>query len=307
MVEKIILASPRGFCLGVTRAVEIVNKALDKHNGSVYVRHKIVHNEKVVNDLEDKGAVFVESLSEIPNDAVAILSAHGAPPEVETKAKAREKYYNATCPLVKKIHNQAIKFEQEGYSIIIIGKQGHQEVIGTMGYANMQVISSVEEAANIEVEHPDKIAYLTQTTLSMDDTAGIVGKLKERFPGIEHSKKGDICKATQNRQSAVKELAKLCDYIIVVGSTTSSNSKRLAETAMKSGVGRTSLVPDKTYLNDITLANTNILGITSGASVPEVLVNDVINYVQKNFGNPSVETLEYVIENTNYVLPKELR
>jgi len=306
MVKKIFLAAPRGFCAGVDRAIEIVEKSLELYGKPVYVRHKIVHNEYVVKSLEDKGVVFVEELDEVPDESVVIFSAHGITPKIrEDTEKMGLKAIDATCPLVTKVHLEAEKYDKEGYSIILIGHKGHQEVIGTMGYAKMNLIESQEDVNNLNIENPDKVVYLTQTTLSIDDTEEIVKALKKKFPSIVP--KDDICYATQNRQNSVKELSKHCDYILVVGSKESSNSNRLVETARRLNI-QSKLIPDKSYLdNHDLLANIETLGITSGASVPEILVKEVIQHIQEQFGQPPVETLEYLIENTNFSLPKELR
>ncbi|MBC8500958.1 MAG: 4-hydroxy-3-methylbut-2-enyl diphosphate reductase [DPANN group archaeon] len=306
MVKKIFLATPRGFCAGVDRAIEIVEKSLELYGKPVYVRHKIVHNEYVVKSLEDKGVVFVEELDEVPDESVVIFSAHGITPEIrEDTEKMGLKAIDATCPLVTKVHLEAEKYDKEGYLIILIGHKGHQEVIGTMGYAKMNLIESQEDVNNLNIENPDKVVYLTQTTLSIDDTEEIVKALKKKFPSIVP--KDDICYATQNRQNSVKELSKHCDYILVVGSKESSNSNRLVETARRLNI-QSKLIPDKSYLdNHDLLANIETLGITSGASVPEILVEEVIQHIQEQFGQPPVETLEYLVENTNFSLPKELR
>ncbi len=303
MAEKIILASPRGFCAGVSRAILIVEKALEKYGSPVFVRHEIVHNAHVVDSLKDKGAVFVETVEEVPEGSVIIFSAHGVPPEIYDKAsKQGLKVIDATCPLVKKVHLEAERFHKEGCDIILIGKKGHQEIIGTMGYAPMHLISKVEDIQDLNISNP-KIAFLTQTTLSIDDSKEMIDALKERFPDIRSSAKEDICYATTNRQKAVKELTKYCDLVIVVGSEKSSNSNKLRDTAEKQGI-MSYLIPDKSHIDPDWFTNTTAIGITSGASVPEVLVEEVIEEIGAMIPDIKVETLDTVKEDVEFSLPE---
>jgi 4-hydroxy-3-methylbut-2-enyl diphosphate reductase len=297
MVKKILLANPRGFCAGVERAINVVKKALEIYGKPIYIRHQIVHNEYVVKSLANKGAITVEELNEVPEGGVVVFSAHGVAPSVKTEAKElRLKTIDATCPLVAKVHLEAQRFAKEGYYIILIGHKGHQEVIGTMGYAEMELVGSVEDVA--QLKKVDKIAYLTQTTLSVDDTKEIIDALKKKMPHIVSPAKEDICYATQNRQNVVKELAKEADVILVVGSETSSNSKRLVETAKKCGV-KSYLVPDKSDVKKEELSG--VIGITSGASVPEIIVKEVADYL-----DVPVENKGFVKEDIHFRLPKEL-
>lgn len=297
MVKKILLANPRGFCAGAERAINVVEKALEIYGKPVYIRHQIVHNEYVVKSLENKGAITVEKLSEVPKGGVVVFSAHGVAPSVKTEAREMGlKTIDATCPLVAKVHLEAQRFAKEGYSIILIGHKGHQEVIGTMAYAEMELVGSVEDVAKLK--KVDKIAYLTQTTLSMDDAKEIIDALKKKMPHIVSPAKEDICYATQNRQNIVKELAKEADVILVVGSETSSNSKRLVETAKKCGV-KSYLVPDKSAIKKEKLSG--VIGITSGASVPEIFVQEIVDYL-----DVPVMNIGFVKEDIHFKLPKEL-
>ncbi len=301
MVMKIILAKPRGFCGGVDRAIGVVEKALEKFGAPLYVRHQIVHNDHVVKDFEGKGVVFVEDLSSVPAGSVVVLSAHGSAPTVFDEAKERElKVIDATCPLVTKVHDEAMRFHNEGYSIVLIGHKGHQEVVGTMGYAPMQIVESVSAVANVE---GSKIAVLTQTTLSVDDTAKIISALHDRFLDLVGSK--NICYATTNRQGAVKELARQCGLVLVVGSVNSSNSNRLVETAKKNGCNAY-LINDKTEIDNSWFSGVEVLGLTSGASVPDSLVQEVVEFVKELDPGVFVETLNYVEENVHFSMPEEL-
>lgn len=306
-MKKIILVSPRGFCGGVSRAVDIVKRAIDIFGAPVYVNHEIVHNEFVVNKLKGGGAVFVDSLDEVPEKATLIFSAHGVPPTLLAEAKKKHlKIIDATCPLVTKVHLEAIKFHKQGYFIILIGKKNHQEVIGTMGEAPMQLVGKVEDVEQLKLSSSNKIAYIMQTTLSVDETKEIVKALKEKFPEIISPKEDDICYATQNRQNAVKELTKQTDLILVVGSHNSSNSKRLAETAKKQGV-KSYLISDKTAIKDEWFKGINTVGITSGASVPEILVKEVVLYLEEKFECTFIEQIKFTEENVKFSIPKELR
>ncbi|MBC8494814.1 4-hydroxy-3-methylbut-2-enyl diphosphate reductase [archaeon] len=306
-MKKIILASPRGFCGGVSRAVDIVERTIDLFGSPVYVNHEIVHNEFVVNDLKGDGAVFVDSLDEVPEKATLIFSAHGVPPTLVKEAKKKDlKIIDATCPLVTKVHLEAIRFHKQGYSIVLIGKKNHQEVIGTMGEAPMQLVGKVEDVKKLKIPNPDKVAYIMQTTLSVDETKEIVRALKDKFPKIISPEKDDICYATQNRQNAVKELTKKADLILVVGSHNSSNSNRLAETAKQQGV-KSYLIPDKAAIKDEWFENVKAVGITSGASVPEVLVKEVVLYLEGKFEGSLIEQIKFTEENVKFPIPRELR
>ncbi len=307
MVERIVLASPRGFCAGVERAIEVVEKALELYGKPIYVNHQIVHNEHVVRSLEAKGAVFVEELEHVPARSIVIFSAHGVSPAVRAEAEERTlRVIDATCPLVTKVHLEAQKYHQDGFSIVLVGHRGHQEVNGTMGVASMKLVETVEDVASVEVDDPGKVACLTQTTLSLDDTKQILNALKKKFPDMVTPPASDICYATQNRQNAVKELAKHADIILVVGSELSSNSQRLVETARHSGA-EAHLISDKTAIRETWFANTRVVGITSGASVPDVLVDGVIDHIKSTLNrNFIVELLEILREEVQFSLPKEV-
>jgi len=304
MISKVLLVNPRGFCAGVDRAIEIVESCLTVFGKPVYVRHEIVHNQHVVRDLEKKGAIFVEDLEEIPKGNVVVLSAHGVAPSVKREANERElNVIDATCPLVAKVHIEAIKFHNEGYSIVLIGHHGHQEVIGTMGEAPMSLVENVQDVEKLEL-NSEKIVYLTQTTLSIDDTKDIIEALKKKFPHIDAPKKEDICYATTNRQNAVKELAKKCDIILVVGAYNSSNSLRLVETAKNCAVD-SYLVPDITHLKQEWLEGNETVGITSGASAPEILVQELIDYFKGN--GAQIQELDVIEEKTIFPIPPSLQ
>ncbi len=307
MDKEILLAQPRGFCAGVDRAIEIVERALLQFGKPIYVRHEIVHNAYVVNDLRSKGAIFIEELADVPEGNTVVFSAHGVPKSVEVEAQARGlRIFDATCPLVTKVHIEVAKMRREGREIIMIGHDGHPEVEGTMGQVDegMHLVETVEDVANLEVANPDTLAYVTQTTLSVDDTAAVIAALKRRFPNIAEPKKGDICYATTNRQEAVKFMAPQVEIVIVVGSPNSSNSNRLREVAEKKGataymVDNASQI-DPAWLNDKTR-----IGVTAGASAPEVLVQAVIDRL-KALGAKSVRPLAGVEENVTFPLPKGL-
>lgn len=302
MVKGIILANPRGFCAGVERAINIVEKALEVYGKPVYVRHHIVHNQHVVSELEKKGAVFVEDFREVPGGSNVIFSAHGSNPRVFGDAKLKGlNIIDAVCPLVTKVHLEAVRYAGEGYSVILIGHKNHQEVVGTMGCASMVLVENAEDVENFHISNP-RIAYITQTTLSLDDTKEIVGALKKKYPNIQSPPKEDICYATQNRQNAVKELAKVVDLVLVVGSQNSSNSKRLVETAMKNGVA-SCLVPDESALDYEWFADISSVGITSGASVPEYLTQTIVGALSRKFPSAEIKSLEVVRENTHFPLP----
>jgi 4-hydroxy-3-methylbut-2-enyl diphosphate reductase len=302
-----LLAAPRGYCAGVDRAVETVERALTRFGAPIYVRKQIVHNLPVVRDLEGKGAVFVEELDEVPSGATVILSAHGVAPEVYRDAKQRSlQVIDATCPLVTKVHNEAKKFAREGYDIVLIGHEGHEEVIGTMGEApsSITLIGSPEEASKLDLERSERVAYLSQTTLSVDETNEVIDVLRERFPVIQGPPREDICYATQNRQQAVKAIASKSDVVLVIGSDNSSNSNRLAEVARTFGA-RAYLIDDETEIDESWLEGARTVGVTSGASAPEWLVDRVIGYFRER-GVTDVDEVSVVEEDVHFALPKEL-
>lgn len=310
----IVLANPRGFCAGVDRAIEIVEQALTMHGAPIYVRHEVVHNRFVVENLEQKGAVFVENLDEVPSGSILIFSAHGVSHEVRREAKVREfKVFDATCPLVTKVHVEVAKMRKQGKEIIMIGHQGHPEVEGTMGQAegdgsNMYLVETEEDVDNLQVQDATHLAYVTQTTLSVDDANRVIKALKRRFPEISGPKKDDICYATQNRQDAVKLLVKQCDLVIVVGSPNSSNSNRLCEVARNAGMDAY-MIDRAEQLQDNWLEGKARIGITAGASAPEILVQEVISRL-KQIGvgqeGDEVKVLELsgVVEDVVFPLPK---
>ncbi len=304
---QVVLAQPRGFCAGVVRAIEIVERALEKYGPPVYVRHEIVHNKYVVESLKAKGAVFVEDLHEVPANAVTVFSAHGVARRVEEEAAARGlPVLNATCPLVTKVHNQGKRYVSKGRSLILIGHEGHPEVVGTMGQIDGPVIlvQNVEEVAALDLPGDTPLAYITQTTLSVDDTKDIIAALEARFPDIQGPDTRDICYATQNRQSAVRDLSKVVDVILVVGATNSSNSNRLREIGTEVGVA-SYLVADGSEVDPEWLKDASTVGITAGASAPEVLVDDVIEALRR-IGPVTVSLLPGREENIEFRLPAEL-
>ena len=308
---RIILANPRGFCAGVDRAISIVELALEIHGAPIYVRHEVVHNRFVVNGLRERGAIFVEELSEVPDGAIVVFSAHGVSQAVRQEAKDRNlKVFDATCPLVTKVHMQVARASRKGTKAILIGHKGHPEVEGTMGqYSNQDggiyLIEGVEDIANLPLQQDDEATFMTQTTLSIDDTSETIEALKAKYPSIQGPHKNDICYATTNRQQAVRELAKQSDLVIVVGSKNSSNSNRLAELASRMGVPA-KLIDDPEDLRTEWLTDIHTIGITAGASAPEVLVQSVINRL-KEMGVETVEELEGCEENMFFEVPKELR
>jgi len=307
MGKKIILASPRGFCAGVVRAIDVVNLALEAYGAPVYVLNEIVHNQYVVEELRGKGAQFIGNLDDVPSGSRVIFSAHGISPEVRQRAFSRGLLaIDATCPLVTKVHLEAIRYKKAGYIIVLIGHREHEEVTGTMGEApeNIVVIGTVEEADRLEIPEGRKVAYLTQTTLSLDDTREIIERLRERFPGIEGPNVDDICYATQNRQLAVQQMAAISDVVLVIGSSNSSNSNRLVEVAQKKGTPA-HLISDLTSIDPAWLHAAESIGITAGASSPETLVLQVIDYLRDR-GFTEVQTLETVPENVHFALPSEL-
>ena len=286
MKKKIYLIAPRGFCAGVTRAVDTVTLAIEKFGAPVYVKHEIVHNKHVIDELKVKGAVFIEDLNEVPNDRPLIFSAHGVSKKITNQAKKeKSEIIDATCPLVTKVHIQALKFHNRGYKIILIGHKNHPEVEGTMGQVpeeDILLVEDVQDVEKLELSN-DKIAYITQTTLSVEDTSMVINKLKSKFPHIESSPKEDICYATTNRQNAVKKFAGDCDAFIVVGSSNSSNSNRLVEVAKNSGCLKSNLIEDAASLNVDEYRNYNSIGISSGASVPDILVMSVIDKLKDSY------------------------
>ena len=308
---KIFLASPRGFCAGVDRAVEIVNKSLFKFGSPVYVRHEIVHNKHVVEELRKKGAIFVNELSEINDKSrPVIFSAHGVSKKVIEEAKIEKLFFvDATCPLVSKVHREAEMLYKKEYKILLIGHKGHPEVIGTMGQlpvGSVELIEKKEDILNLRISNENKVAYITQTTLSIDDTSEIVNELKTRFPKIKEPIKSDICYATTNRQNAVKQIANKCDLFIVIGSRSSSNSKRLVEVAKKSGCKESLLLHSEEILPREKIMKAENLGISSGASAPEILVEKMIEEI-KNLRSVKIEEFKTVDENVSFKLPSELR
>ena len=308
---KIILANPRGFCAGVDRAITIVELALEIHGAPIYVRHEVVHNRFVVNGLRDRGAIFVEELSEVPDGAIVIFSAHGVSQAVRQEAKDRNlKVFDATCPLVTKVHMQVARASRKGTKAILIGHKGHPEVEGTMGqYSNEDggifLIEKVEDIARLPMQENDDLTFMTQTTLSLDDTAETIAALKEKYPAIQGPHKNDICYATTNRQEAVRELAKLSDLVLVVGSKNSSNSNRLAELASRMGV-KSQLLDDPFDIQADWFNDVKTVGITAGASAPEELVQSIISRL-KEFGANTIEELQGLEENMFFEVPKELR
>jgi 4-hydroxy-3-methylbut-2-enyl diphosphate reductase len=308
VVRKVILAAPRGYCAGVERAVETVEQALEARGAPVYVRKQIVHNLHVVRNLERKGAVFVDEETEVPEGALVVLSAHGVAPSVYANAEARGlSVIDATCPLVTKVHLEARRFAREGQTILLIGHQGHEEVVGTSGQAPDRVIlvGSPAEARTVEVPDPSNVSYLTQTTLSVDETNEIIGVLRSRFPAIQAPPKDDICYATQNRQDAVKALARQADVVLVIGSVNSSNSNRLAEVAKEAGTPAY-LVDDDSEVRPEWLADAEVVGVTSGASAPEWLVERMIEFLRSE-GATEVEELRLTDEDVRFSKPAGLR
>ena len=307
---KILLSAPRGFCAGVERAIEIVEKALNKYGAPVYVRHEIVHNKFVVDDLKKKGAIFVEELEEIKDKSrPVIFSAHGVPKKIPSEAKNyKMTYVDATCPLVSKVHREAENLYKAGYHILLIGHKNHPEVIGTMGQLNkgsIELIQNEEDAANYQNKQEKKIAYITQTTLSVDDTKEIINILKNKFPDMKEPMKEDICYATTNRQMAVKNIAKECDLFFVIGSRNSSNSVRLVEVAKKSGCLNSQLIHSQSKIPFDLIENSNTIGISSGASAPEILVDNFINEL-KNRYTVSIDEVEIIKEDVVFKVPKKL-
>jgi 4-hydroxy-3-methylbut-2-enyl diphosphate reductase len=306
--EKLLLAAPRGYCAGVDRAVQTVELALARYGAPVYVRKEIVHNKHVVQQLRARGAVFVESEQEIPDGATVVFSAHGVAPSVHANARQqRLQTIDATCPLVTKVHVEARKFAAAGYTIVLVGHAGHEEVEGTMGEAPERIvlIENVEDADRLELEDPTKVAYISQTTLSVDETRAIIERLRERFPAIVGPRTDDICYATTNRQAAVKQLARECDLVLVIGSRNSSNSNRLVEVAREHGAD-SHLIDHEGQVREEWLVGRRVVGITSGASAPEELVQRLVEFFRAR-GTTDVEELEVVREDVRFMLPKAIR
>lgn len=309
-MKKIILANPRGFCAGVDRAIAIVDKALDKYGAPIYVRHEVVHNKYVVDNLEKRGAIFIEDIKDVPDNAILIYSAHGVPNQVRSEADSRNlnMIFDATCPLVSKVHVEVKNLHKNGYQIIMIGHRGHPEVEGTMGQVSGQIylVETEKDVATLPIDpNCEKVAVVTQTTLSVDETKDIINRLKQAYPHLRLPKNDDICYATQNRQDAVKELAKLCQILIVIGSKNSSNSNRLKELAQNLGT-TAYLIDFATQIEEKWLNNVEVVGLTAGASAPEVLVEGVIAKL-KQYGYAQIETLKVVEEDMVFALPADLR
>ena len=304
------LAAPRGFCAGVDRAIKIVEMALEKWGAPVYVRHEIVHNKFVVDGLRDKGAVFVAELSDCPDDRPVIFSAHGVPKSVPQAAQAREMVFvDATCPLVSKVHIEAQRHADNGLQMVMIGHAGHPETVGTMGQlpeGDVLLVETTDDVATIDVRDPERLAYVTQTTLSVDDTADVVAALKARFPAIVGPHKEDICYATTNRQEAVKAMAPKCDAMLVVGAPNSSNSKRLVEVGARAGCGYAQLVQRAADIDWRALDGIRSIGITAGASAPEVLINEVMDAFSERY-EVTRELIETAVENVEFKVPRVLR
>lgn len=308
--RTVLLAAPRGFCAGVDRAIEIVDIALEHYGAPVYVRHAIVHNTHVVADLESRGAVFVEDEDEVPEGGVIVFSAHGIPPEVRERAAARGlDQIDATCPLVTKVHFEAREYAEKGMSIILIGHEGHQEVVGTMGQApeSINLVETPEDVAELDLPDPTKVAYVSQTTLSVDETTGIIAAIKERYPLARGPKGDDICYATQNRQDATKVLSERSDLVLVVGSENSSNSQRMVEVALGHGAPAAHLIDDATHIDPSWLDGVDTIGLTSGASAPDQLVTGVIDWLQAQDRGAVVERLDVIEEDMHFALPAKLR
>jgi 4-hydroxy-3-methylbut-2-enyl diphosphate reductase len=307
--EKLLLAAPRGYCAGVDRAVQTVEHALELHGPPVYVRKEIVHNKHVVARLRERGAIFVDELDDtVPEGALTIFSAHGVSPAVHADAERRGlRTIDATCPLVTKVHREAVKFAAEGYTIVLVGHDGHEEVEGTMGEApdRIVLVQTEEDVDRLEVDDPDKVAYISQTTLSVDETRAIINRLRERFPNIVGPRTDDICYATTNRQAAVKQMADQCDLVLVIGSTNSSNSQRLVEVARERGAAA-HLIDNENQVREEWLEGARVVGISSGASAPEELVERLVQFFRDR-GTEDVSELELMREDVRFMLPKPIR
>ncbi len=308
-VEKLLLAAPRGYCAGVDRAVQTVERALELHGPPVYVRKEIVHNKHVVASLRERGAIFVDELEDsIPEGAITVFSAHGVSPAVHADAERRGlQTIDATCPLVTKVHREAVKFAGEGYTIVLIGHAGHEEVEGTTGEApdHIVLVQTEDDVDTLEVDDPDKIAYISQTTLSVDETRAIINKLREKFPGITGPRTDDICYATTNRQAAIKQMAAQCDLVLVIGSANSSNSQRMVDVARDCGT-QAHLIDNETMVREEWLDGARVVGISSGASAPEELVERLVRFFRDR-GTETVETFEVLREDVRFMLPKVIR
>ena len=306
--EKLLLAAPRGYCAGVDRAVQAVERALDLYGAPVYVRKEIVHNKHVVEQLRERGAIFVEEETEVPEGETVVFSAHGVAPTVHTNSEIRQlRTIDATCPLVTKVHVEARKFAAEGYTIVLIGHSGHEEVEGTMGEApdRIVLIESLDDVERLEVEDPNRLAYITQTTLSVDETRDIIVRLHERFPNITGPRTDDICYATTNRQMAVRQMASECDLVLVIGSRNSSNSNRLVEVARDHGAD-SHLIDNESQVQEEWLEGKRVVGITSGASAPEELVQRLVDFFKAR-GTSDISEFHVIQEDVRFMLPKEIR
>jgi 4-hydroxy-3-methylbut-2-enyl diphosphate reductase len=306
--KRVLLAAPRGYCAGVDRAVQTVEKALDMHGPPVYVRKEIVHNKHVVEQLAERGAIFVDQETEVPEGELVVFSAHGVAPSVHANAATRRlRTIDATCPLVTKVHVEARKFAEQGYTIVLIGHEGHEEVEGTTGEApeNIVLVETAKDVDSLELDDPDHVAFITQTTLSVDETDAIIARLRERFPNIKSPKSDDICYATTNRQIAVKQLARECELVLVIGSTNSSNSNRLVEVAREHGAA-SHLIDNASQVRDEWLEGVETVGITSGASAPEELVEELVQHF-RDLGAGDVSELRAVDEDVRFMLPKKIR
>jgi 4-hydroxy-3-methylbut-2-enyl diphosphate reductase len=307
-VEKLLLASPRGYCAGVDRAVQTVERALEIHGAPVYVRKEIVHNKHVVEELRGRGAIFVEDHADVPKGAVCVFSAHGVAPSVREGSEQRGlRTIDATCPLVTKVHREAVRFAQDGYTIVLVGHDGHEEVEGTMGEApdRIVLVQSEEDVAGLEIDDPEHVAYITQTTLAVDETSAIVARLRERFPAIVGPRTDDICYATTNRQAAVKQMASSCDLMLVIGSRNSSNSVRLVEVARDCGTDA-HLVDNAGEVQEQWLEGRRVVGISSGASAPENLVHELVSFFRAR-GVTDISEFDVTREDVRFMLPKQIR
>ncbi len=309
-VEQILLAAPRGYCAGVDRAVQTVERALELHGAPVYVRKEIVHNKHVVGQLRERGAIFVEQETEVPEGAVTVFSAHGVAPSVRANASARGlQTIDATCPLVTKVHVEARRFAEQGYTIVLVGHDGHEEVEGTMGEAPERIVlvQSERDVDELQIEDPERVAYITQTTLSVDETAGILARLRERFPAIAGPRTDDICYATTNRQAAVKQMAGSCDLVLVIGSRNSSNSVRLVEVARECGT-EAYLIDNRHEVREEWLAGKRVVGVSSGASAPDELVQDLLDYFRaRGVSEDGISEFHVIREDVRFMLPKQIR
>jgi 4-hydroxy-3-methylbut-2-en-1-yl diphosphate reductase len=306
--KRVLLAAPRGYCAGVDRAVQTVEHALDLHGAPVYVRKEIVHNKHVVQQLTERGAIFVDEETEVPEGALVVFSAHGVSPAVHANAAERRlRTIDATCPLVTKVHVEARKFAEQGYTIVMIGHDGHEEVEGTTGEApdSIVLVETIEDVDRLEIDNPDRVAFITQTTLSVDETAGVIARLRERFPDIVSPKSDDICYATTNRQLAVKQLAAECDLVLVIGSRNSSNSNRLVDVTRELGTA-SHLIDRADEVEEDWLEGVETLGITSGASAPEELVGELVEMFRRR-GTEDVAELRAIDEDVRFMLPKQIR